>query len=55
MMRDPQVLADAESHHIEINQPMAGAEIERLIDRLHGFPPDLVARAAQAIRPAGQK
>jgi tripartite-type tricarboxylate transporter receptor subunit TctC len=52
MMHDPQVLADAESHHIEINQPMPGAEIERLIQRLHGFPAALVARSAQAIRPA---
>jgi tripartite-type tricarboxylate transporter receptor subunit TctC len=54
MMRDPQVLADAESHHIEINQPMPGAEIERLIQHLHGFPPSLVAQAAQAIRPAAR-
>ena len=52
MMHDPEVLADAEAHHIEINQPMAGLEIERLIGRLHGFPPALMKRAAQAIRPA---
>lgn len=51
MMRDPAVLADAEAHHIEINQPMQGAEIEALIARLHALPPDLVKRAAEAIRP----
>src|SRR5258708_4185470 len=49
MMHAGKVLADAESHHIEINQPLPGSAIERLVGRLHGFPPALIARAVQVV------
>jgi len=48
VMKDPEFLADAKKQHLE-TALMRGEEIERLIDRIFASPPDVIARAANAI------
>ena len=48
MMADKGVLAEAERQHLEINQPMPGAEIAALVAHLHLLPAPLVDRAIAA-------
>ena len=48
MMADKGVLAEAERQHLEINQPMPGAEIAALVERLHTLPEPIVERAIAA-------
>jgi len=43
-------LADAERMQIEINNPMSGDELMQLIRRLQNSKPEVVKRAAEAIR-----
>jgi tripartite-type tricarboxylate transporter receptor subunit TctC len=48
MIGDPGVLKEAETHKIEINQPMPGDEIAALVGRLHDLPAKTIARASAA-------
>ena len=53
MMVDKEFLAEAERMKMEINQPMSGAKISELIDKLYKTPPAVVKKAAEAINPGG--
>ena len=52
MMKDREFLDDAAKAHIEINRPMSGATVERLVAKMRSANPDLVKIAADAVRPA---
>ena len=41
MMKDPQLLAEAATQGLDID-PVSGAEIAELVDRLYGTPPDVL-------------
>jgi tripartite-type tricarboxylate transporter receptor subunit TctC len=41
MMKDPQVLAEAASQGLDID-PVSGAEIAELVQRLYGTPPEVL-------------
>jgi tripartite-type tricarboxylate transporter receptor subunit TctC len=45
VVKDPKFLADAARHNIDINHPMTGDQIGELIDRLYGYPKDIVQKA----------
>jgi hypothetical protein len=47
-MKDPQLLADAQRQRMDLNKPMTGEDIHKLIDHLYTFPADVVAKAADA-------
>ncbi len=47
-MQDPQLITDAKRQRLDLNRPMTGEDIHRLIDRLYTFPADIVAKAADA-------
>jgi hypothetical protein len=40
-MQDPQLLAEAAGQGLDID-PVSGAEITELVDRLYGTPPDVL-------------
>ena len=46
-MKDPQFLAEAKRLDLEV-RPVAGAEVEKLIQEIYASPPDVVKLAAQA-------
>jgi tripartite-type tricarboxylate transporter receptor subunit TctC len=48
VLKDPAYLADARKQRLETD-PMNGAELAALIDRLYKSPPDVIARASKAI------
>jgi tripartite-type tricarboxylate transporter receptor subunit TctC len=50
MVKDPAFLAEMERTKTEVSF-MPGAEIERLIARVYAFPPEIVARMVEAIKP----
>ena len=41
MMKDPQLLAEAATQGLDVD-PVSGAEIAALVDRLYGTPPDVL-------------
>ncbi|HET9149596.1 MAG TPA: tripartite tricarboxylate transporter substrate-binding protein [Alphaproteobacteria bacterium] len=45
LIKDPTFLADAERQHLDINQPMTGAEIDKLIAGLYATPKAVVEKA----------
>jgi hypothetical protein len=45
LIKDPTFLADAERQHLDINQPMTGAEIDTLIAGLYATPKAVVEKA----------
>jgi tripartite-type tricarboxylate transporter receptor subunit TctC len=47
-MKDPQLLADARKQRMDLNRPMSGEDIHKLIDQLYTYPADVVAKAADA-------
>jgi tripartite-type tricarboxylate transporter receptor subunit TctC len=49
-VKDPKVQAEADQMKIELNNPMPGAEIDKLIARLHAMPKDAIQKAADAIK-----
>lgn len=51
MLKDPEFIADAQKSSLEINQPLSGSEITKLIAELHEYDPELIRKAAQAIVP----
>lgn len=50
-MKDAEFIAEAERARMDI-EPLAGADIERLLARAYGAPADIVARAAELVDPA---
>ncbi|MFN3890951.1 MAG: Bug family tripartite tricarboxylate transporter substrate binding protein [Beijerinckiaceae bacterium] len=48
-MTDPALLADAEKQRLPVD-PVSGAEAEKIVARLYGFPPELLAKAKEAVR-----
>ena len=48
--RDPALLREAENANLPI-APIAGVEIRNILQEIYGSPPDLLAKARQAIRP----
>jgi tripartite-type tricarboxylate transporter receptor subunit TctC len=49
-MRDPEFLAEAQKLHAEI-RPVTGEDVQALVTRIMGAPPDLAARARAALTP----
>jgi tripartite-type tricarboxylate transporter receptor subunit TctC len=49
-MADPEFLADAEKTRISI-EPISGAKVQELVERIYATPKALVERAKQAIKP----
>jgi tripartite-type tricarboxylate transporter receptor subunit TctC len=43
VMRDPEFIRDTEKQHLEVD-PMSGADIQALVDRLYSTPPELIER-----------
>jgi tripartite-type tricarboxylate transporter receptor subunit TctC len=54
MMRDERLLSDAQRQRLDINNPMTGDDIHKLIDRLYAISPTIVAAAADATGEAGK-
>jgi tripartite-type tricarboxylate transporter receptor subunit TctC len=48
VMKDPELLAEAAKLGMDID-PMAGSEIDALLAQIYATPPDVVAKAAQAV------
>jgi tripartite-type tricarboxylate transporter receptor subunit TctC len=55
LLQDKEFKADAEKSKIEINQPMPGAEINALIDRMFSVSPETVRRLRASLKPDGRK
>ena len=53
VMKDPELLAQAEKQRLDLNNPMTGQDIHALIERLYKVPPDVIAQAAAATGEAG--
>ncbi len=49
-VKDPKVQAEADQMKIELNNPMPGVEIAKLIARLHAMPKDAIQKAGDAIK-----
>ena len=47
---DPQFLADAQKMRVDI-EPLSGAKVQEVVQKLYASPKDIVARAKKAIRP----
>jgi tripartite-type tricarboxylate transporter receptor subunit TctC len=45
VIKDPKFLSDAAQHNIDISHPMTGAQVGELIERLYGYPKDIVQKA----------
>jgi tripartite-type tricarboxylate transporter receptor subunit TctC len=52
IMRDPQFLAEANRRKLEINEPMTGKAAQQVVDRLYAADPELIRKAAAAVKPA---
>ncbi len=50
MMKDKDFLAEAEKIKMEINNPMSGEDVEKLVNKLQKTKPEIVKQAAEAIR-----
>jgi tripartite-type tricarboxylate transporter receptor subunit TctC len=48
-MRDPELLAEAGKIHLDVVDPMSGADLQALVARLFATPPDIVAKTKQAL------
>jgi tripartite-type tricarboxylate transporter receptor subunit TctC len=49
-MKDQQFLEDAEKQRLVV-EPMTGAKVQEMVAKLYQTPPDIVARAKEAIKP----
>jgi hypothetical protein len=47
-MHDPELLADAKKQRLEIN-PIAGEEVQALVAKVYTMPPEVIARAKDAL------
>jgi hypothetical protein len=47
-MKDPELLAEAVKLRMDID-PMTGSQIDELLAQIYATPPDVVAKAAQAV------
>jgi tripartite-type tricarboxylate transporter receptor subunit TctC len=52
-LKDPDLLADAKKQRLEIN-PLSGEEVQNLVAKVYSMPPDVVAKAKQALVYKGQ-
>ncbi|MDB5571226.1 MAG: hypothetical protein JWN93_2409 [Hyphomicrobiales bacterium] len=52
-VRDPAVLREASDIKIEINNPMPGADMAKLVERLYAMPPEAIKRAGDAVLKGG--
>ena len=48
-MRDPVFLAEAEKIKLEIT-PVDGEAVQKLVAEMHAAPPDIVRKAAEAVK-----
>jgi hypothetical protein len=48
-MKDSQLLAEAQKQSLEI-QPVEGAEISRVLEKVYGAPAELIARAQNVLK-----
>ena len=53
-MKDPALLEDAKTQNMEID-PVSGAEINALLDRVYAAPPDLVVRLRALAKADGKQ
>jgi hypothetical protein len=53
-MKDAEFLADADRNQMEI-EPLTGTQIEDFLTKAYSAPPDIIAKAAALVEPAGQK
>ena len=49
-MKDKQFLEDADKQRLVV-EPMTGAKVQEMVAKLYQTPPDIVARAKEAIKP----
>jgi hypothetical protein len=49
IVRDPKVIQEAADIKIELNNPMSGEDIQKLVERLHKMPPAAIQQASEAI------
>jgi tripartite-type tricarboxylate transporter receptor subunit TctC len=49
-MADPELLAEAKRIHLDVVEPMPGAELQTLVQRLLSTPPDIVEKTKAAIK-----
>jgi tripartite-type tricarboxylate transporter receptor subunit TctC len=47
-LKDPDLLADAKKQRLEIN-PLTGEEVQHLVAKVYAMPPDIIAKAKQAL------
>ncbi len=52
-MSDAEFRGEIERQNLEVS-PMTGAEMKRIVDKLHLAPPEIVRMAAEAMKPPGQ-
>lgn len=50
LVKDKAFLADAEKAGLEVDGPMAGAEVDKVVARIYATPPSVVARVAKAMQ-----
>lgn len=53
-IKDPEFIADAKKQNLEV-EPLSGAEIEALIDRVYASPPEVIERAKAVLDEASKK
>ena len=54
VMKDSELLAQAEKQRLDLNNPLSGEDIHVLIERLYKVPAAVIAKAAEATGEAGQ-
>jgi tripartite-type tricarboxylate transporter receptor subunit TctC len=50
MTKDPQYLADARKRRLEPDQPLDGAEVQRIVDEMYDTPKDVVTFVADSMK-----
>jgi hypothetical protein len=49
VLQDADLLAEAKTMNLEIDQPMTGADLQTIVARLLATPPDIVEKTKQAV------
>jgi tripartite-type tricarboxylate transporter receptor subunit TctC len=47
-LKDPELLAQAKKQRLDI-QPISGEEVQQLVTKVYGMPPNVVAKAKEAL------
>lgn len=50
LVKDKAFLADAEKAGLEVDGPMTGAEVDKVVERIYATPPSVVAQVAKAMQ-----